>query len=1091
MKNHLHAGASAHAVVRGLFQQHCSNLSVPQCSLHQLLLGLLHCFAWAGSATLNIAQHVPTKELGVQVGTAAVFLAGDRLLKCHSGKRALASLQLASDILMKWLFPDSCNFGRSSTGALCALTGVLCAQGLLLLKARAHTKHARQTGRLLTRPQRALFWPTELPASTMAEQSRAIDELLHLQLLAVQGARLDVSMYAASLDTAQLLYQWFGPSRYVGKTGLVRPSKPGTPGGSQRLWEHLLCMTRPHIKGAPVHRYTVFRRGNIRDMGFLVCRAGPSHLIGAAEMVEISRHCPPANVQGNRSLKRCRAIPRSRPPRSCRGPKAGKVEVGTFEGDPAGRQLAAASCKVARAKSWRDAFQHLDLVRVQRFNFHQAYAHVLQEWVAETGRFGPLNIYSRSKWKLLALYLGTFGYSIDWPLLDKHWKVACAACALWKRMKPWLPYRRRLVAMKKVDDELFGRGLPSCRGKVLTVPRASLVRPTRSALAAAVGKHPSMDSGVRSWVLSKLSVVAGSAKKFSDMQNCSGLSRKFDWNTLHCAVMENFQPSEPGHGAHRVEQNWTIPCRESRSSDLRAVRAAVFSARFLFPPWLQHWAENRAIKNVSQSRSWKKERAHWEKSSFEYQQLLQQFQRPPDFVICPDDKVKQSKWLIPISSYFLMFAFFVSTSLCWAEAELSLEEANAWVKLLLLSFIPAHLHKKLCISNTGWFLPYAYCSIKAKCFGPEGRTCTKPHHSCVRRIVSYAGWKARRCWRAAGRALTYVVKQVLQGDEVWSLKESRPSIDAGLARLIPSRVAGVCDRCGGPCAGLQGITGDAGQFFEAVQAKDACQAVAAVLDMAEQSGHQAVTIAGSQQQHCFLEVFVYRALLGCAVYTFNELYWMFCACACIKFAYTGNKVWTFTGLPIGGLLSKTATAFVLGLQEHRWNTEPHRRAQCLFDWPDRMWSHLVCRARYVDDILWLSFALCEKCLSEGVRCVYDVPFEVTKPDGNKLQWLDFVITLRPSVFYAYRRKPFLPIPPWAAGKQYAFGVLFGRVSRWQEMGLQPLEVLEAMVCLLFDFKRHGWNKKWLRKPVYRVAARCSGETCQLVLKGFRLCFLDA
>ena len=156
-----------------------------------------------------------------------------------------------------------------------------------------------------------------------------------------------------------------------------------------------------------------------------------------------------------------------------------------------------------------------------------------------------------------------------------------------------------------------------------------------------------------------------------------------------------------------------------------------------------------------------------------------------------------------------------------------------------------------------------------------------------------------------------------------------------------------------------------------------------------------------------------------------------------------------------------------------------------------MWSHLVCRARYVDDILWLSLALCEKCLSEGVRCVYDVPFEVTKPEGNKLQWLDFILTLRPSAFWAYRRKPFLPIPPWAADKQYAFGILFGRVSRWKEMRLQPLEVLEAMVCLLFDFKRHGWNKKWLRKPVYRVAARCSGETGLLVLKGFRLCFLDA
>ena len=107
-------------------------------------------------------------------------------------------------------------------------------------------------------------------------------------------------------------------------------------------------------------------------------------------------------------MKRCRAIPRSRPPRSCRGPKAGKVEVGTFEGDPAGRQLAAASCKVARAKSWRDAFQHLDLVRVQRFNFHQAYAHVLQEWVAERGRFGPLNIYSRSKVEVAGALFGHF-----------------------------------------------------------------------------------------------------------------------------------------------------------------------------------------------------------------------------------------------------------------------------------------------------------------------------------------------------------------------------------------------------------------------------------------------------------------------------------------------------------------------------------------------------------------------------------------------------------------------------------------------------------------------------------------------------------
>ena len=121
----------------------------------------------------------------------------------------------------------------------------------------------------------------------------------------------------------------------------------------------------------------------------------------------------------------------------------------------------------------------------------------------------------------------------------------------------------------------------------------------------------------------------------------------------------------------------------------------------------------------------------------------------------------------------------------------------------------------------------------------------------------------------------------------------------------------------------------------------------------------------------------------------EDLFWLFAAACSLRFAYAGTQVWSFLGLPIGGLLSKVAASTVLGWQEHCWNFDQNRRQVAQYWWDDRLWSHSVARGRYVDDLIGSAGRFAS--LEEGVQHAYSVPFEVTVPghDGV-LTWLDFI-----------------------------------------------------------------------------------------------------
>lgn len=1072
-----------------ILQKHCNNEDPCSVPLRTLLLGIMNVICWTAVGQFpDTLQHSSLMQLGTHVGTASVFMVADTLLHRRIGKKVEAALHVSISSLLAWMFPADKNYGRQAEGALRAMAGLLTANGLALLKSRARTQQGHQIGRLLSPKQRSVFWPDSFPDYGVRDKRVAIDELVHLQLVAVRAPNMGLDCYGSDVADAAVLYQWLGPSRYVGVASVQRRSRPGLPGPAQRFWEHCLLRSRPALKGSQLRKYKLFRRAPVCQQGFLICRCGPSAMMFAAEQLEIRCHRPPGNTTKRKKLK-CNNLARSRPPRSGRGYVPHHVRQGTFEGGFAAVQFDKAKARVLDALHFNSLrLEHQDAVKSLQLDFRSAYRHFQQIWLASSGVFGPLDIRSPKHWRLALLYMSTFTCSLHWRSLDKHWGSSCAALLLWKRAKMWLGQRRRAIFQQKVDSLLHSRRLPSTRGATIKVPRPCFVPAVKKAIRTAVSQHPHWDPLLRQHVLQSTRIVLGKEITFADKQNCGARSQDFDWGSLAQCDDSTLADAICGQGCSRVECNWKVPLQPTPQADIAAVKRSLaeWAKKFAWPGTHKQVCGKAAAK-LRCSRKWQELHATWQNQRARYLAHTCQFSGP-GLIICPDDKIKQYKWKVPVQSYFLMMAWFVCVSTSWHATSITPTEANAWCLTVLLTFVPRALHRHLGLRPGRWVLPYCYTSIKDKCFQGEGssRSCSKPHHSCMRRIVSYCKWPCRGVWRQASRALAFLVKHTIFSDEVWGLKDARADMEKKLDRLIAPRRAGFCDRCGGHCHPLQGITADAGQFFEAVSSYSACDNLGSILRLAKQNGFSAVTVAG--RRTVFFGGCIYRSFQACRVFHFNDLFWLFAAAVSMKYCHTGTKVWEFSGLPIGGLLSKMAASCVLGWQEHDWRQDADRRHGERFHWPDRLWNHMVARGRYVDDILWVSRALCSDCLTAAIPVVYTVPFDVqTMSADGKLTWLDFEISL-PEMRWSVRKKPFVPRLPWAVSQRYAFSIISGRVSRWQEMKLLPEDFAEALVDIFAAFRLAGWQKKHLRKAVFRVAQRKAGVLEGLIVHIFHACF---
>ena len=106
-----------------ILQAQTGTANFAQRSLRQMTVGLLRVLPWAEGRAASVNPSTPVADLATQVGAAAIFLVRQSCWCC----------------------------------AARAMAGVLCAQGLLLLKQRRRARLAKQVGRTLAREQRRLL----------------------------------------------------------------------------------------------------------------------------------------------------------------------------------------------------------------------------------------------------------------------------------------------------------------------------------------------------------------------------------------------------------------------------------------------------------------------------------------------------------------------------------------------------------------------------------------------------------------------------------------------------------------------------------------------------------------------------------------------------------------------------------------------------------------------------------------------------------------------------------------------------------------------------------------------------------------------
>ena len=163
-----------------------------------------------------------------------------------------------------------------------------------------------------------------------------------------------------------------------------------------------------------------------------------------------------------------------------------------------------------------------------------------------------------------------------------------------------------------------------------------------------------------------------------------------------------------------------------------------------------------------------------------------------------------------------------------------------------------------------------------------------------------------------GRGLDVILRASGMGFEVTDLSCAPKGLLRDVQLLLTGDNSNLCERCGLPKTSLNGVVCDAGQFFEMVTPNDAVAAAQAVMQEVQRTTMKStVTVLKTKKVHGFLGGSPNLFGLRSVVFSFADLLDCFWASTLVSFCYLGNLVFRLSGLPIGGLLSKVASGFVL------------------------------------------------------------------------------------------------------------------------------------------------------------------------------------
>ena len=195
----------------------------------------------------------------------------------------------------------------------------------------------------------------------------------------------------------------------------------------------------------------------------------------------------------------------------------------------------------------------------------------------------------------------------------------------------------------------------------------------------------------------------------------------------------------------------------------------------------------------------------------------------------PDDKARTIAWDVSEQDYLLAgLKQMARDTTHWKMVPDSPESvAKLYEGLHSLVGRKERVHLSRKKGWTGSIVPYTYCTIKSKCHDQSamrrGRTCLKPGHSCMRKIISWWHHPARPQLRAAGRAAAAWIECLRMSWECVSMKNSCSDLRRLWCRAC--RMAGDgccrshCRLCGKVLHSPTVYTADAAQFYEEVRGR--------------------------------------------------------------------------------------------------------------------------------------------------------------------------------------------------------------------------------------------------------------------------------
>ena len=984
-----------------------------------------------------------------------------------------------------WLFPCHSRWRKTSPSVEKLWACAVACRSLLWLSGQYNSGTARRVGQLLEPRFRWLLWRQIRPKDWGKQAMHATaDELLHLQLLACSVQPHAGNLYGCHGMSPFVLYAWASRcSYYVGIASVERKQKRSTPGPACRWLEHMCGMFRTHTAESQKLRYKLMRRFRPEDTFFLVCRAGPEVRVRAMETLVIASRRPPCNVGRANTSRSSKVVPRqrNRPPKPFR-PKPSNV--GPFDSVEA--ELAVSNCLACRSPEPPSGLPQLN----KPCDFESAYRLALRHLVAECGLLGPCDIYDPQHVSLLVHWLGRKNACIDWLLLEKKWKVKSGPATVVRFLGLLKGRRSHSLATRRLNSQLRLRKLPPIAGVSCAVPRMSCLNVFRRVLVRAVHSCSCWNDEEKSWLLSRIRLVPHGLKKHRSMCSAPLVSRQFCLEDMLSHDTDALVPCDAASHLVRVEKIWDVPIRPTVAEDNQVVRRAIRRCcHFLhIDHQIADIAAQDAVRSLCQDRCYMKEQHVWHATQNAYEDYTVDMSVNASEVLTPDDKDKKFMWKVPLLCYQWLLFKFAMLSPAWELSSLGLEDAEAWCQEVFRILLPTRLKAFLKIHKYTRIVPYYYGTVKSKCFTAGqtvGHICTKPAHSCLRKIVSFCKWPFRRRWRFIHRAWETVVRS-MDTDEVWSLKDACHVMSSRMHVAGVSAGSCTCRRCGVEKPTSVALTADAGQFFEAVAPSQAISAAARCLShCSTASGHTTVTVQKGPSRTSFLG--------GCAgnqdtwrfVVSFSELFLAFSACMFVGYVSLGRTIFRLKGLPIGGVLSKVATSIVLGEQEVAWQHSLRRRDALGFAATTPSWNREVARGRYVDDLLWVSGIYCVGCLHVAIQSCYSVPFDLCD-FGQCVTWLDLRLHVAP-ISWSMKPRPWVLPPQWSSQPGFVHCFLAGRFARLDECMLSLEAWLDAAIAILHGFRSAGWSGHLVKRAIFlsttkrpRVLRTCLLLACKML-----------